>query len=294
MRSEKRFWTSLAVLFLLAALLAPRSVTASSLAAMAVDAVPGGGIDSSRTVTGTDPFDVDIVITEATTLYQGYQYKLQWDAAVLAFDVETHLMPAELSLCPGAFVEGNTVIAGCVRELGVTTFTGPVSRATFHCLGAGTSPLHLISLAEDAAYGSSVLAAGGDIIETALADAQITCGAGGAAPAATATPGPSPTPGGPGGPVATPTPLPPGFEAVDLAAGCNPVTTTYPDGTAIETVAAAVGPAGNLESLWEFEGGLWLGYSPAYPQVSDLAAKNFLDVVFICVAGVGAFARPIV
>jgi hypothetical protein len=81
---------------------------------------------------------------------------------------------------------------------------------------------------------------------------------------------------------------------VDLAAGCNPVASTYPDATPIETIAAAVGPAGNLKALWEFEGGVWLGYSPAYPHVSDLAAKNFLDVVFICVAGPGSFGRPIV
>jgi hypothetical protein len=115
----------------------------------------------------------------------------------------------------------------------------------------------------------------------------------------TATPGgPTATPGGPtatpAGPTPTPTPLPPGYEAVDLAAGCNPVATTYPDATPIETIAAAVGPAGNLDALWEFEGGVWLGYSPAYPQASDLTAKNFLDVVFICVLGPGSFARLIV
>jgi hypothetical protein len=95
-------------------------------------------------------------------------------------------------------------------------------------------------------------------------------------------------------PGATPTPLPPGFEAIDLAAGCNPVATTYADATAIGTIASAVGPAGNLEALWELEGTGWLGYSPAYPEASDLTAKNFLDVVFVCVNGPGAFVRPIV
>jgi len=292
MRSKNRVWTSMAFLLLLVALAAPRSVTASGSVAMAVDALPGGGIDSSRTVAGTAPFDVDIVITNASEAYQGYQYKLQWDAAVLAYDSQAYLMPAELSFCAHDIdLVGNTVYAACAREAGTTTFTGPVSRVTFHCLGSGASPLRLMSLAEDAAFGSHVLGEGGADIETALASAQITCAADGAVPASTATPGPSPTPGGP---VATATPLPPGFEGVDLAAGCNPVTTTYPDGTAIETIASAVGAAGNLEGLWEFEGGVWLGYSPAYPQVSDLTAKDFLDVVFICVAGAGSFARPIV
>jgi hypothetical protein len=55
-----------------------------------------------------------------------------------------------------------------------------------------------------------------------------------------------------------------------------------------------VGPAGNLRALWEFEGGVWLGFSPAYPQASDLTSMDFLDVVFVCVAGPGSFARPIV
>jgi len=116
--------------------------------------------------------------------------------------------------------------------------------------------------------------------------------------------GPSPTPGGPtatptptatpAGPTPTPTPLPPGYEAVELAAGCNPVASTYPDATPIGTIAAAVGPAGNLNALWQFEGGVWLGYSPAYPEVSDLTTSDLLDVVFICVMGPGSFGRPIV
>jgi hypothetical protein len=119
-------------------------------------------------------------------------------------------------------------------------------------------------------------------------------------PAATATPGGTPaataTPGGTPatGPAATPTPLPPGMEAVDLAAGCNPVTSTYPDNTPIQTIASSVGPTGTLTSLWEFELGAWLGYSPEFPEVSDLQEKSLLDVVFICMAGPGAFGRPVV
>jgi hypothetical protein len=109
-------------------------------------------------------------------------------------------------------------------------------------------------------------------------------------PAATATPGGTPATG----PAATPTPLPPGMEAIDLAMGCNPVTNTYPDNTPVQTIASSVGPTGTLTSLWQFELGAWLGYSPEFPEVSNLQEMGFLDVVFICVAGPGAFGRPVV
>lgn len=106
-----------------------------------------------------------------------------------------------------------------------------------------------------------------------------------------ATPTATPSPTGPG---ATATPLPPGMEAVDLVAGCNPVASTYPDDTAAQTIADNVGPAGSLTSLWEFEQGAWLGYSPQFPEVSDLREKDFLDVVFVCVSSPGVFVRPTV
>lgn len=107
------------------------------------------------------------------------------------------------------------------------------------------------------------------------------------------TPGPTDTPI-PTGPTPTPTPLPPGLEAVLLVAGCNPVASTYPDDTSIQTIADAVGPAGNLVSLWKFDLGTWRAFSPQYPQVSDLTEADLLDVVFACVGGPGAFVRPVV
>jgi hypothetical protein len=113
-------------------------------------------------------------------------------------------------------------------------------------------------------------------------------------PPATATPVTGPTATPVTGPGATPTPLPPGMEAIALVAGCNPVTSTYPDRTPIQTIASNVGPAGSLTSLWEFDLGTWLGYSPQFPEVSDLQEKNLLDVVFICVATPGAFVRLVI
>jgi len=87
-----------------------------------------------------------------------------------------------------------------------------------------------------------------------------------------------------------PTPGP--TESVPLAPACNPVTSTYPDDTAIQTLADAVSPPGSLRSLWIFNMGTWLGFSPQYPQVSDLMKADMLDVLFVCVFDPGEFLRP--
>jgi hypothetical protein len=109
---------------------------------------------------------------------------------------------------------------------------------------------------------------------------------------ATATaPGPTATPGGPG---PTPPPLAPGTEAVALVSGCNPLASTYADDTPIQTIADAVTPGGIVISLWEFQAGVWLGYSPASAAASNLREADFLDVVFACVEGPGFFIRPVV
>lgn len=118
---------------------------------------------------------------------------------------------------------------------------------------------------------------------------------------ATSTPTitPTPTPGTPTStPTATGTPATatptatPVMESVTLVVGCNPVASTYADNTAISTIASAVSPSGALISIWAFETGVWRGYSPFYPEYSDLSAVDRLDVVFICVDTAGSFERP--
>jgi len=87
------------------------------------------------------------------------------------------------------------------------------------------------------------------------------------------------------------------MESVTLVGGiCNPVTSTYADGTAIATIANAVSPSGILISIWRFSpaSGDWQGYSPRFPQVSDLAAVDRMDVIFICVSSAGTWSRPII
>lgn len=101
-------------------------------------------------------------------------------------------------------------------------------------------------------------------------------------------------------PPAPPPPAPPGgMEQLPLQGGaCTPVAATYPDATPIATIAGAVTPPGVLESLWEFDGITWLGYSPQFPAASNLTQMDRLDVVFICIGGsgpgAGTFSRPVI
>jgi len=178
--------------------------------------------------------------------------------------------------------------------------SGLLSRLTFTAKAQGASPLDLawVQLSDWQA----------DDIPTGRQGACVAIGTGATcvaptvAPPATATPPvlltpavppASPTPAGPT-PTPAPTPPPDQSEWVELAAACNPVTVTYPEGTTVQTLAAAISPPGNLGALWAFEGGLWLGYSPQYPEASDLAVTGFLDVVFFCVDAPGVFVRPLV
>ena len=57
-----------------------------------------------------------------------------------------------------------------------------------------------------------------------------------------------------------------------LYPGCNNISLTFPDGTPSQTVVQAVTPAGAVETLWRFNASQnrFEGFSPAYPQASDL------------------------
>jgi hypothetical protein len=81
---------------------------------------------------------------------------------------------------------------------------------------------------------------------------------------------------------------------VELAATCNPVAVTYAEGTTVQTLANAISPPSILGAMWAFRDNFWQGYSPQYPQASNLATTAFLDVVFLCVDAPGVFVRPLV
>lgn len=259
---------------------------------------PGGGI-----------FEVRIE-AEGVTNLAAFQFKLAFDPAVLGFDgVEaTPFLGSTgrtVSCWGGELLppQHDIFFLGCGTLGGAPpgpAGSGVLAIARFHPVGTGPSPLTLSSveladpLAEDI---PATVVQGSVIVGTSAATAVPTATPVGA----TAIPGaPTSTPGAPtltavpGGPTPTPTPLPPGYEAVSLATGCNPVASTYPDSTPIQTIADAVGPSGILTALWEFEQGTWLGYSPQFPEVSDLTEKDFLAVVFICVNAPGDFSRPVV
>jgi hypothetical protein len=82
---------------------------------------------------------------------------------------------------------------------------------------------------------------------------------------------------------------------VNLVVGCNPVALTYPNGTAITTVAEGVAPAGSLDAIWKYlpAEGRWIGYAAgAPPEVSDLQTVQRLDAVFACVNVVATITMP--
>jgi hypothetical protein len=175
--------------------------------AMAADAVSGGSVDPTRTVNGTDTFNVDIDITTAGQAYQGYQYALQWNPSVLAYNSQTNLSPDGMSLCSPLTVTADAVYGGCARSSGTSTFTGAVNTVTLHCVANASSPLHLITLAEDPDFGNTTLGIGGVMIDTDLTDASVTCeGVPGPTPTATSTPTPTFTPLPTATPTSTPTP----------------------------------------------------------------------------------------
>jgi hypothetical protein len=80
--------------------------------------------------------------------------------------------------------------------------------------------------------------------------------------------------------------LPDPGEAKDLFAGCNLISLTFPDGTMSEDVIDAVTPPEAVEALWRQTATLdrFEGFSPAFPQASDLLTVHRLDPVWICIS----------
>jgi hypothetical protein len=138
---------------------------------MAVDAISfqeySPEIDATRTVTSTSPFRVDIVITKAGQAFQQYRYKLEWDPAVLAFDSQQNLLNSIQWECTTPVITASSVQVTCTA-FGALKVTGPAHTVTFHCVGNGTSPLHLRS-------GSGTYNSSGNPIPTSLTDASATC-----------------------------------------------------------------------------------------------------------------------
>jgi len=155
--------------------------------AMAVDVFPGGGVDSFRIVTNTQPFDVDIVISAAGEQYLGYQASLAYNDQVLEFiptqDVDSDTVAESWTytglggathhaVVSRTDADGDTVVdrlaGGSLGGSG--TETGAVARVRLRCLRNGGQYLHLVGDGETTTVGE-----GGDAIETQLSDAWLSC-----------------------------------------------------------------------------------------------------------------------
>ncbi|MFQ5879469.1 MAG: Gmad2 immunoglobulin-like domain-containing protein [Dehalococcoidia bacterium] len=78
--------------------------------------------------------------------------------------------------------------------------------------------------------------------------------------------------------------LPPPGGVVSLYAGWNNVALTFPDGTPMVAVVAAVSPPQALAIVWRYDAPAqqWHGFDPeAPPAVNTLTSVDFLDAVFV-------------
>lgn len=200
----------------------------------------------------------------------------------------------------------NTVNAAAAIDIGLSVanrnvFRGSITPAEQHLKNLSPAPINAIYNDWDAYTPAA--------IEGVIChNGEAGCGAGIVdfdpfvdTPSPLETPTPTPTATQtPGGETPTPTATPEGgappgdVETLPLIAGCNPLAWTGSDGTAIATIDAAVAPPDILVAIWQFEGGIWLGYSPQFPDVSDLTQADRLDVVFLCTSAAGTFSRPVI
>jgi hypothetical protein len=204
---------------------------------------------------------------------------------------------------PASGPGGGLATLNCMNLPGPFTFasTGYLALVNFQTQGvAGTSALTLAQVLLNDSVATELGTCNPTVVSPVpCVDGSVSVGG---APVATSTPvvppgtTPAVTPATTPGATPTPAPTPPPGQAqsVELAAGCNPVASTYPNGTTVQTLAAAISPPDILNAMWAFQGGLWLGYSPAYPEASNLVTRDFLDVVFLCVDAPGTFVRPLV
>lgn len=84
-----------------------------------------------------------------------------------------------------------------------------------------------------------------------------------------------------------------GTLTVKLAAGCNLVALTFPDGTSAETVAAAIAPAGTV-AIWRYDAAAakYAGYSNLAGAQNDLKTVAHLDAVWICLGAAATLTEP--
>jgi hypothetical protein len=94
-----------------------------------------------------------------------------------------------------------------------------------------------------------------------------------------------------------PTPRPP--ETVALFGICQQLATTWPAGTPLTTVAAAITPPAALESIWRLDNAQqkYYGFSPLESAATNMVNDYntvlvFLEPVWVCMREPGMVTRP--
>jgi hypothetical protein len=82
--------------------------------------------------------------------------------------------------------------------------------------------------------------------------------------------------------------------AVPLEPGCTNVVLTWPRGTSVAALAAAVTPAEALRGVWRYDAaaGLYAGFAARAPQLSDLTTVARLEAVWVCVRAPATLTQP--
>ena len=170
-------------------------------------------VDAARTVAGSGPFDVSVNITWGGTpedRWSGYRATLAYDDSTLEFvamlDMSEDDVPDSwaytglgLSVMDIAVVEldrdgdeeTDALSGGSNRTDGTIDTSGQAFVVRFRCVGSGSSPLHLTTLAEDPTYGSGTQGGDFQFLPTALVDASVTCSPNPPTPTPTSTPPPA-------------------------------------------------------------------------------------------------------
>jgi hypothetical protein len=229
--------------------------------------------------------------------YQAVQWQVGYDSSLVSF-VSAAKDPAAPPECSWSSDNGDSTLLGCIDLEGPNlSYSGVAWQVVYQCNNPGVAFFNLTG-AEGLPTDKTFVKISTTRQAINTQGDSISCG--GAPPPATPTPtvGPSEspiaTPVSPG-PAATPTPLPPGWEAIPLFEGCQFEAWTGASGTGAADLASLVGPPENLVALWAQQPPpLWKGYSPEFPEVSDMEPVQQLDVLAICMAGSGTFSRPII
>lgn len=153
----------------------PPTATPPPANTMAVDARPGGPLDTTRPVRVGATFDVDVHITDASVPYAAYQSKLEFDPNILALDGHSYRAGEVFDLCASLGIGPDHVYSGCFLISGTTTLTGATDRITLRCIAEGVSQLHLLTPEDDPRSFTTTIATGAIIIPTTLSDAWVTC-----------------------------------------------------------------------------------------------------------------------